>query len=250
MPESQGFAVVTGAAGGIGQATVRGFHAAGYAVIATDLVPAPADLPCRVYLEVDLARTVADTAYSADVFGRIRVLLAGQGLAVLVNNAATQVLGGAETLGRDDWRHTLNVNLLAPFFWTQALLPALEQARGSIINISSIHARLTKPGFVAYSTSKAALSGLTRALALDLGGRVRINAIEPAAVATDMLKAGFIGRPKRFRKLKSCHPVGRIGTPEEVAACALWLASDNAAFVHGSCIALDGGIGAVLYDPS
>lgn len=130
------------------------------------------------------------------------------------------------------------------------MLPQLEQARGSVINISSIHARLTKAHFVAYATSKAALSGMTRAMAVDLGGRVRVNAIEPAAIATDMLKAGFAGQPEQFALLEACHPQGRIGTPAEVAALALAIADGELRFLHGACVAMDGGISGRLHDPA
>lgn len=243
-------AVVTGAAGGIGRALVKAFGEAGYRVLATDRGERPADLPCDHYLAADLATMVNDDAAAAAVFVPLRAWLAGSGLHALVNNAALQVLGGVETLTREDWRATLDVNLLAPFFWLQGLLPELEQVHGSVVNVSSIHARLTKPDFVAYATSKAALSGMTRALAQDLRERVRVNAIEPAAIATPMLKAGFAGQPERYAQLEACHPAGRIGTPQEVAACALWLASDEARFLHGACIAADGGIGATLHDPA
>jgi NAD(P)-dependent dehydrogenase (short-subunit alcohol dehydrogenase family) len=249
VAESARFAVVTGAAGGIGTALVREFDAAGYAVIATDLAPRPAGLPCRLYLEADLARTVADEAYATECFGHIAAALDGHGLAALVNNAALQILGGADSLSRDDWRRTLDVNLLAPFVWTQALLPALEHGRGSVVNVSSIHARLTKKNFVAYATSKAALSGMTRALAVDLGGRVRVNAVEPAAIATEMLKAGFAGLPQQYAALEGCHPAGRIGQPEEVAALVRNII-EGAGFLQGACIALDGGIGGCLLDPA
>ena len=244
------YAVITGAAGGIGRAIVEAFAAAGHAVIATDRAPQPAGLPCSLYIEADLARTVAEEDYAAQVFARIADHVGGGDLGTLVNNAAIQVLGGAATLGRDDWRRTLDVNLLAPFFWTQALLPALERAGGSVVNISSIHARLTKGDFVAYATSKAALSGMTRALAVDVGSRVRVNAIEPAAIATDMLKAGFAEAPQGLAQLAACHPAGRIGEPGEVAGCALFLASDAARFLNGSTLGLDGGIAGRLMDPA
>jgi NAD(P)-dependent dehydrogenase (short-subunit alcohol dehydrogenase family) len=242
-------AVVTGAAGGIGQAIVRAFAEAGYRVIATDIAPRPAGLACNAYVEADLARTVADEAYAAEVFSRIRAPLADGGVAALINNAAIQVLGGVDSLTRDDWKKTLDVNLLAPFVWTQALLPALEAARGCVVNISSIHARLTKRDFVAYATSKAALSGMTRAMAVDLGGRVRVNAIEPAAIATEMLRAGFAGREKELALLEDCHPQGRVGSVDEVAALARAMADGELRFLHGSCVPVDGGIGARLHDP-
>jgi NAD(P)-dependent dehydrogenase (short-subunit alcohol dehydrogenase family) len=243
-------AVVTGAAGGIGQAIVQAFTEADYAVIATDLVPQPAGLACALYLQVDLARTVQDEAYAADVFARIHAQTGPDGLAALINNAAVQILGGVDSLKRADWQQTLQVNLLAPFIWAQALLPALEAAKGSVVNISSIHARLTKKNFVAYATSKAALSGMTRAMAVDLGGRVRVNAIEPAAIETAMLKAGFAAQPSRLETLEACHPVGRIGSAREVAMLAIYLCGSEAKFASGSCVALDGGIAGRLFDPS
>lgn len=225
------------------------FHEGGYAVIATDRAARPDDLQCRSYYSIDLARTVTDESYASAAIVPIRTELGANGLHVLVNNAATQVLGGVETLSRVDWRTTLDTNLLAPFFWTQALLPFLERARGSVVNVSSIHARLTKAGFVAYATSKAALSGLTRAMAVDLGARVRVNAIEPAAISTEMLKAGFADQPELYARLEDCHPQGRIGSPDEVAALALSLAQGELRFLHGACIGIDGGIGNRLHDP-
>lgn len=249
MAEAPRFALVTGAAGGIGQAIVREFHGTGYAVIATDIAPQPDGLPCALYLEADLARTVSDPAYAAEVFDRIEAFVGANGLAALINNAALQILGGADSLTRAEWRATLDVNLLAPFIWTQSLLPALERARGSVVNVSSIHARLTKRNFVAYATSKAALSGMTRAMAVDLEGRVRVNAIEPAAIETPMLAAGFAHRPEAYVALAECHPSGRVGRTQEVAALALALVDARMSFTNGACVAIDGGIGGVLHDP-
>jgi NAD(P)-dependent dehydrogenase (short-subunit alcohol dehydrogenase family) len=249
VTETTKYAVVTGAAGGIGQALVHAFHDAGYRVLATDRLPAPADLPCALYLEVDLERTVEEPSYAADVFARVRDRLDGGRLHALVNNAALQVLGGAESLTRSDWRATLNVNLLAPFVWTQALLPALEAAQGCVVNVSSIHARLTKKNFVAYATSKAALSGMTRALAVDVGGRVRVNAIEPAAIQTDMLRKGFADKPDLYSQITSCHPQHRIGQPEEIARLAIAITSGGMDFLHGACVGIDGGISGRLFDP-
>jgi NAD(P)-dependent dehydrogenase (short-subunit alcohol dehydrogenase family) len=90
----------------------------------------------------------------------------------------------------------------------------------------------------------------TRAMAVDLGPAVRVNAIEPAAIATEMLKAGFGGKPQAFATLAQCHPAGRVGEPSEVAQLALALADQPLGFLSGSCVALDGGIGGVLHDPA
>jgi NAD(P)-dependent dehydrogenase (short-subunit alcohol dehydrogenase family) len=154
-----------------------------------------------------------------------------------------------ETLDRDDWINTLEVNLLAPFFITKLLLTQLEQVKGCVINISSIHASLTKSNFVAYATSKSALSGLTRSMAVDLGKRIRINAIEPAAIETRMLRDGFKNNSDRLKELELCHPVGEIGQVDDLSKLALAIASDELSFLHGTCIPFDGGIRSRLHDP-
>src|SRR3546814_10425457 len=118
--------LVTGAAGGIGNALVRVFSDAGYGVIATDLVPHPTDLPCEHYVACDLRRTVEDESFAGGVFSDIRKALDGRPLAALINNAAIQLLAPADTLSRVDWQATLHINLLAPFVWAQAFLPELR----------------------------------------------------------------------------------------------------------------------------
>jgi NAD(P)-dependent dehydrogenase (short-subunit alcohol dehydrogenase family) len=241
--------LVTGATGGIGRAIVAAFYKANYRVIATDIGLQPTDLICSHYVDADLVRVAGDEAYADVHFNRIRQCLGGAGLNALINNAAVQVIGGIKNLTRQDWVKTLNVNLIAPFLFSQTFLPELESAKGCIVNISSIHSRLTKPNFVAYATSKAALSGMTRALAIDLGNRVRVNAIEPAAIETEMLRAGFNDYPDRYGELGRCHPIGRVGYASEVANMAVNIVGGGADFMHGACIPLDGGIGIKLVDP-
>jgi NAD(P)-dependent dehydrogenase (short-subunit alcohol dehydrogenase family) len=247
---AQRFVIVTGAAGGIGQAMVQEFAANGYTVIATDLGAEPLGLGAHHYLQADLARTVEDESYAEEIFSQIRIWLGQAGLTALINNAAVQILGGADSLTRTDWQQTMNVNLVAPFIWTQALLPALEGANGSVVNVSSIHARLTKKNFVAYATSKAALSGMTRSLAVDVGARIRVNAIEPAAIDTPLLRAGFASNEVGYLGLKQFHPANKIGTPEELAKLTFAIVGLPSKFFNGSVIAFDGGIGSALHDPS
>jgi NAD(P)-dependent dehydrogenase (short-subunit alcohol dehydrogenase family) len=249
MSQAPKYAVVTGAAGGIGQAIVAEFANNGYTVIATDCVPEPVNLGAHHYVQADLAKTVEDEAYAQSIFSQINTWLGPHALNALINNAAVQILGGLDSLSRNDWQQTLNVNLVAPFIWTQALLPKLEQEQGSVVNISSIHAKLTKKNFVAYATSKAALSGMTRALAVDVGPRIRVNAIEPAAIETEMLKAGFNGHPDSYAVLKNCHPQQRIGLPVEISELVLYLASGKSSFQHGSIVEIGGGISSLLHDP-
>lgn len=247
--QARGNVIVTGAAGGIGQALVKCFAGAGYGVIGTDKVAAPTDFAGQNYVRADLQRTVEEAEYAHSVFEQIRASFGGRPLKALINNAAIQILGPANTLSRNDWRATLDVNLLAPFFWAQAFLPELEPCHGSVLNISSIHAHLTKPNFIAYATSKAALSGMTRAMAVDLGKRVRVNAIEPAAIETHMLRESFEKNPDGFRHLQDYHPAGRIGRVEEVARLAIAIVDGEMDFMHGACAKMDGGIGVRLYDP-
>jgi NAD(P)-dependent dehydrogenase (short-subunit alcohol dehydrogenase family) len=247
--KSQRYCLITGSAGGIGQALVRGFSSAGYQVIATDVDVKPDGMNCQYYIQADLSLITNDEQYAANFFSTVRQYVRSNGLHVLINNAAIQILGGVDSLTRQDWQNTLDVNLLAPFFLTKSFLPELESAKGSVINISSIHATLTKSNFVAYATSKAALSAMTKAMAIDLGSRIRVNAIEPAAIETDMLIEGFNNNQELLKNLKDYHPVGHIGQSEELAKLAIAIANEDMSFLHGSCITFDGGINSKLFDP-
>lgn len=243
-------ALITGANGGIGRALCGAFHEAGWYVIATDIQSSP-QAGCDHYVPADLARLATDTAYREECLARIRASLAEPArLDALINNAALQVVVPIEQLTAHDWLNTCNVNVIAPFLFVQGLLPELEAGNGAVVNIGSIHAQQTKPHFSAYATSKAALVGLTRALAVELGGRVRVNAVCPAAVATPMLTEGFAGDPDGLARLADYHPSRCIGTPEEVAAAVLMLASSASRYVTGTILNLDGGISSRLFDPS
>ena len=238
-------ALITGAAGGIGRALVSVFEAQGWRVVSTDRVA----LDRTSHVVGSLADLSSpDTAGGSALIAALRAETRGQ-LSAIVHNAAFQVVKPTAELSADDWQTTLNVNLMAPFWLTQAFLPELKARHGSVLAISSIHERLTKPGFVAYATSKSALSGMVRAMAVDLGGQVRVNAICPAAIGTPMLKAGFDGQPEAFAQLEAHHPIGRIGTPEEVAELAAFICSDRSPFMTGACLDLSGGISRRLHDP-
>lgn len=243
-------ALITGSQGGIGRALVQAFSDAGYAVIGMDLAEHAGDQAPALsqYISADLYRLCTEADYRQATLASVHAACGPQ-LNVLINNAAWQVVKPTHALSLDDWLRTQHVNVTAPFLLSQALLPQLEAAQGSVINIASIHGQLTKPEFVAYATSKTALVGMTRAMAVDLGGKVRVNAVCPAAIATPMLVAGFEGREEAFKELAAMHPAGRIGQPEEVARCCLMLADAQLGFLTGACMALDGGIGARLHDP-
>jgi NAD(P)-dependent dehydrogenase (short-subunit alcohol dehydrogenase family) len=239
--------VVTGSAGSIGAALIEEFKAADYFTIGLDQYPTS---NAHAELVVDLER-IANDPDAGEALGRdIERIVQRQELHALVNNAAIQLTGPSNTFSLADFRRSLDVNLIAAFRLTQLCFDRLEKARGSVVNIGSIHSRLTKPDFVAYATSKAALEGMGRAMAVEFGDRVRVNTIRPAAISTEMLRAGFASAPSRLSELASFHPMGRIGEPAEVARLAVFLAGNGARFLSGTCIDLDGAIGARLHDPS
>ena len=241
--------LVTGVSGGIGVAMCRAFSKEGYRVIGIDRTGPSTDMVPDAFIDMDLDVLCRDPEMRDQAFAQIREQVGNVPLHAIINNAAVQVKKSASKLTVADWTLTFHVNLLAPFLLVQGLLPDLEASQGAVVNISSIHAHHTKHGFIAYATSKAALDGLTNSLAVELGSRVRINAIAPGAIGTPMLMAGFEGRTSQMESLSAMHPVGRIGEPEDVARLALYLVSDSAAFVNGATFALDGGIRGRLHDP-
>ncbi|WP_421827539.1 SDR family NAD(P)-dependent oxidoreductase [Larkinella sp.] len=237
--------LITGVLGGIGSALALAFREAGYYVYGLDIQESEHHQADRL-IQFDLHQFSSNEAYRNEWKHTFNVLIPE--LHVLINNAAVQMLGSLDELKLDDWNHTMSVNLTGPLLLSQHFLEQLEDVNGSIINIGSIHQQLTKRRFISYATSKSALIGLTRALAVDLEGRVRVNAISPAAIETDMLLAGFDGNQGALDELRKIHPVQRIGRPQDVATMALFLASENSGFIHGANLSLDGGISSVLKD--
>ena len=251
MTRDRAVAVVSGAAGGLGRAMAAALAQAGWSVLGVehpdraDAIPAA----CDGGLGIDLAEVGRDADAATAACDAIADALNGAPLGLLVNNAAVQHLAPTADLAWADWQASLAVNLSAPFVLVQGLLPFLRDAQGVVVNVGSVHATATKPGFAAYATSKAGLHGLTRALAVDLGGQVRVVGLAPAAVATPMLEAGFAGRAEARAALAAAHPVGRIATPDEVAAAVVFLASPAAGFMTGAVLSLDGGVLSRLNDP-
>lgn len=241
--------LITGVRGGIGQALAERFSAAGCFVVGLDL---GADSPPHVaaFVEADLAALVHEETVRSAVRASIATALAGRRIEVLVNNAADQRLAPFDRLTIADWQATLDVNVTAAFVLTQMVIADLRASRGCVVNIGSVHARATKRQFVAYATSKAALHGFTRALAVDLGPEVRAVCIAPAAIATPMLVAGFAGQEDQLAELAAAHPLERIGLPEEVAEAAQFVSSPQAAFASGAVFYLDGGVLSRLHDPA
>lgn len=238
--------LITGANGGIGTALCDTFSSHGWFVIATDISDhqkANADS----YISMDLNTFCTDDNYRLACSETLRDVMSG-GLDCLVNNAAHQVVGSVEDISMDAWQRTFNTNVTAPFFLVKAFHEELKAQRGNVINVTSVHAKLTKRSFAAYAASKSALEGLTRSLGVELGKEIRVNAIAPAAISTPMLQAGFEST-SRLQGLAGCHPTNTIGQPEDVAELALYIAQSKSGFLNGAVINLDGGISSRLYDP-
>lgn len=234
-------ALVTGGASGIGWAIAQAFVGQGARVAIADL-NADAATECAHTLgeaavayrldvrEADSVRAVVDRAV-ADL-GR---------LDVLVNSAGIGPLAPAEDLGPEVWNPTLDVNLRGTFLVAQAVgRQMLADGGGSIINLGSQAASAALDQHAAYSASKAGVLGLTRALAFEWGGRgVRVNSISPTVVMTELGRYGWSGaKGDAFKKLI---PTGRFAEPDEIAAAALFLASDNSLMINGIDLPVDGG---------
>ena len=239
--------IVTGSTGGIGKAICAAFKDAGFSVIGVDI--RPETNYCDSFVQADLDKVAKSPTYARKTVDTIRKSAAFP-IHVLINNAAVQIVNSMDKLSTDDWHQTININLIAPFLLVQAFMSDLSNSRGSVINIASVHASVTKPSFMCYATSKAALIGLTHSMAIELAPRIRVNAICPAAVATPMLLAGFEHNKEMLERVAQVHPLGRIAQPEEIAGVALFLASDAAGFITGASFSVDGGITARLHDPA
>ena len=245
-------AVITGSSGGIGRALVKTYLNDGYYVLALDISPSKSPVS-EFYAEIDvnLLMFSKDTAYRDSVLGKIKERLPHKvNKFVLINNAAEQILKSVAEIQWQDWENSLAVNTVAPFFLVQGLTEELIASSGHVINISSIHAKLTKKNFTCYSASKSALEAVTRSLALEISSMgVSVNAIAPAAISTEMLKDGFRDTSYKLQELKSYHPSGSIGSPEQLANFVKSISDHKSGFLTGADLEFNGGIGGKLHDP-
>jgi NAD(P)-dependent dehydrogenase (short-subunit alcohol dehydrogenase family) len=161
-------------------------------------------------------------------------------LDVLVNNAGLTVSKPALELTAEDFDSIFSVDVRGAFLCAQAAARAMGEAGGVIVNITSVHEHVPRPGFALYAPAKAALGMLTRSLALELAPGIRVVSVAPGAIATE--------RNVEADELKPEIPLGRAGTPEEVAACVAWLASDEARYVTGASYLVDGGMAQQIVD--
>ncbi|MCP4901370.1 MAG: SDR family oxidoreductase [bacterium] len=164
------------------------------------------------------------------------------GLDGVVNNAGIAPMATAEATDLETWEQTFAVNTTGPFLLVKHLLPMLQAAgSSSVVNVSSTLAEKAIPGMAAYNSSKAALNQLTRCLALELAPSVRVNAVMPAVVDTP-IHAGRGMSPEDVHDMAALHPLGRIGTPEDIAALIVFLLSKQSSWMTGAVIPVDGGV--------
>jgi meso-butanediol dehydrogenase/(S,S)-butanediol dehydrogenase/diacetyl reductase len=237
--------IVTGASAGIGLGTVHRFLDEGGNVVAVSrteskLRDAYADRPDD-HLRL-LAGDAGDLAVATQAV-RAAVEHFG-GLDVLVNNVGNALRGDVSAIEPADWTDLLHTNITSAYQFARAALPELSKTRGSIIQISSIQGDRAEYGWVAYNTTKGAIESLTKSMALDHAeAGVRVNAVAPGLILTPRSEgAGEQG----LAKITARTPLGRPGTPAELAAVIAFLASDDAAFVTGAIIPVDGGRAASL----
>jgi meso-butanediol dehydrogenase / (S,S)-butanediol dehydrogenase / diacetyl reductase len=243
-------ALVTGAGSGIGEAIALRFGAEGAVILATDRHPATAERTAARIRgaggraeahALDIAEDGAAAALVTAVAPRLGTI------EVLVNNAGAGSDLGPLEVDLATWERMLRINLTGHFLCIQAVLPGmLAQGRGSIVSISSVNG-LTGLGEEGYSAAKAGLVNLAQNIAVRFGGQgVRSNVIAPGTIRTPIWDRRLAERPDAFDQLRGWYPLARIGEPADVAAAALFLASDESAWVTGAVLPVDGGLTAGL----
>ncbi len=239
-------AIVTGAASGLGAASAIRFAAEGAAVLAVDVRGTKAAETATTINEAGghALSFEADVSKAEDVEAMVAEAVAQfGGLDVLFSNAGTLRPGTAVELSVEDWDFVMAVNVRSVFLGAKYAVPAMEaRGGGSIINTASISGLHGDGGAVVYAASKAAVINLTRALATDhAAAGIRVNAICPGTIATPPVLR-MMADPDVLALNVKAHSLGRLGRPEEIAAAAVWLASDESSFVTGEHLVVDGGL--------
>src|SRR5262245_17508010 len=244
MQESR-CAVITGAAQGIGRRTAEIFGGAGYRLALIDLAMPTATLESLRGLGAEALGRAGDVTDERTVATFAKDTIERWGAVdALVNNAGIALIAPAELTSEADYRHVLDVNLVAPFLLAKAFgTHMLAAGRGSIVNVASVAGLVGVAERAAYNASKHGLLGLTRTLAAEWGGRgVRVNAVCPGWVKTEMDVASQAGGHYTDGDITGRVPMGRFATPDDVAQAILFLADGTkSAFVNGAALTVDGG---------
>jgi len=240
--------IVTGASSGIGRATAMRFGRAGASVLAVGRNATALDeVATAVQREGGQCSTLtADVTQSTAAAQIVDTALQRLGgLTTLVNAAGIIGSGTIETTTDEQWDAMMDINARAPFRLMRAAMPALIQAKGSVVNVSSVTGLRSFPGVLAYCVSKSAIDQLTRCAALEVATKgVRINAVNPGVVISNLHRRGGMDEEKYAAFLehsKATHPIGRPGEANEIADLIFFLASPNAGWITGETISIDGG---------
>lgn len=235
-------AIITGGGRGIGAGITRRFAEEGARIAIVQRNPPPETMLSErvIYVKADLAN-------SDDIGSAVETVVERLGgLDILVNNAGIMFEKTVDEMTESDWDQMMDINLKAPFLLTKAAMPHLRKRPGaSIVNIGSIEGLASNPGHPAYSASKAGIHGFTAAVAVDHGHEgIRCNAIAPGWINSDLSEIyidSMADSARVRRELLAMHPVGRLGDPRDVGNLAVWLGSDDSAFVTGQVYVIDGG---------
>ena len=243
-------AVITGASSGIGRATALLFAQNGANVIAVGRIQSELGSLRDETRQFDgsVKTHLADITETSQVDRLVTETIEHFGkIDVLVNSAGIIKTGSIEDTMLDDWDKMMNINLRSMFYLMQKCVPSLVVSKGNIVNVSSVTGMRAFPGVLAYCVSKAATDQLTRCTALELAAKgVRVNAVNPGVVITNLHKRGGMSAEnyaKFVENAKNTHPLGRPGTPEEVAELIVYLASEKASWITGATYEIDGGRG-------
>jgi meso-butanediol dehydrogenase/(S,S)-butanediol dehydrogenase/diacetyl reductase len=242
-------AIVTGGASGIGAATAQAFVREGARVTIADVDVERGRALAREAGADFAAVDVADEAALTNLLGE--TAHARGRLDVLVSNAFATAFGSIESLGLGEWTRTLDVTLTAVFTGLRAAVPVMRaRGGGAVVNVASVSGLAGDRGLAAYNAAKAGVVNLTRAAALELApAGIRVNAVCPGLVDTPALRRAFGRLPAREAAARAAVPAGRFGRPEEVAHAILFLASDEASYITGTTLVVDGGLTATTGIP-